>query len=135
MIFACFFLSGATGLIYQVIWLRMLGLVFGHTVYAITTVLAAFMAGLALGGLFARRTARIRNLVRAYGWLEVAIRASCALVPMGLWLAAKAYVGLHGALSLSYDAFSVIQFLLVFVLLLVPTTLMGGTCRRRARRS
>ena len=38
MIVPCFFLSGATGLVYQVIWLRLLGLVFGHAVYATTTV-------------------------------------------------------------------------------------------------
>ncbi len=49
LIWLCFFLSGATGLVYQVVWLRMLGLIFGHTAHAITTVLAAFMAGLALG--------------------------------------------------------------------------------------
>jgi predicted membrane-bound spermidine synthase len=46
---ACFFLSGATGLVYEVLWIRMLGLVFGHTVFAVTTVLTAFMAGLGLG--------------------------------------------------------------------------------------
>jgi predicted membrane-bound spermidine synthase len=58
ILFLCFFLSGATALIYEVVWLRMLGLVFGHTVYAITTVLAAFMAGLGLGSiLFGRRAA------------------------------------------------------------------------------
>jgi spermidine synthase len=51
VLLACFFLSGATGLIYEVVWLRMLGLVFGHTAYAITTVLAAFMGGLGLGSL------------------------------------------------------------------------------------
>ncbi|HZY30870.1 MAG TPA: hypothetical protein VFF86_04425, partial [Candidatus Methylomirabilis sp.] len=38
----CFFLSGATGLVYEVVWTRMAGLVFGNTVYAVTTVLAAF---------------------------------------------------------------------------------------------
>lgn len=128
VIFLCFLLSGVTGLIYQVIWLRMLGLVFGHTVYAITTVLAAFMAGLALGSfIFARRAARIRNLVAAYGWLEVAIGISCALIPVLLWVAAKIYVSLHTALGLSYGTFTLVQFFLVFVLLLVPTTLMGGT--------
>src|SRR6266508_3884113 len=74
IIWLCFFLSGATGLVYQVVWLRMLGLVFGHTVYAITTVLTAFMAGLALGSLiFARLAPRLRNLVAAYGWLEIGI--------------------------------------------------------------
>ena len=128
VIFVCFFLSGATGLVYQVLWLRMLGLIFGHTVYAITAVLAAFMAGLALGSfVFARRLSRIPNLIRAYGWLEIGIGVYCALLPALLWLASVGYLGLHGALGLSYDAFSLIQFLLVFLLLLVPTTLMGGT--------
>ena len=61
---ACFFLSGATGLVYEVLWIRMLGLVFGHTVFAVTTVLTAFMAGLGLGswifGRIADRQARTR---------------------------------------------------------------------------
>jgi spermidine synthase len=48
-IWLCFFLSGAAGLVYEVVWTRMLGLVFGHTVFAVTTLLAAFMAVLALG--------------------------------------------------------------------------------------
>lgn len=38
MIVLCFFLSGATGLVYRVVWLRFLWLVFGHAVYATTTV-------------------------------------------------------------------------------------------------
>src|SRR5687767_4574264 len=79
LIWVCFFLSGATGLVYQVVWLRMLGLVFGHTVYAITTVLTAFMAGLALGSfLLARRAPRLKNLIAAYGWLEIGIGLYCA---------------------------------------------------------
>jgi len=44
-----FFLSGVCGLIYQVLWVRMLGLIFGNTTYAVSTILAGFMAGLALG--------------------------------------------------------------------------------------
>jgi len=48
-IWLCFFLSGAAGLVDEIVWTRMLGLVFGHTAFAVTTVLAAFMAGLALG--------------------------------------------------------------------------------------
>ncbi|MBI2081748.1 MAG: fused MFS/spermidine synthase, partial [candidate division NC10 bacterium] len=124
----CFFLSGATGLVYEVVWLRLLGLVFGHTVYAITTVLAAFMAGLALGSFaFARVVGRLSNLLRAYGWLEIGIGLSCAAIPALLGGAATLYLRLHGALDLSYDAFSLVQFLLVFALLLLPTALMGGT--------
>jgi spermidine synthase len=125
---ACFFLSGATALVYEVVWLRMLGLIFGHTVYAVTTVLAAFMAGLGLGSfLFGRRAARLGDPIRAYGVIEVAIGLACAVTPWLFSLASVVYVDLHRALDLSYDAFSFVQFVLVFALLLVPTTLMGGT--------
>ncbi len=128
ILFLCFFLSGATGLIYEVVWLRMLGLVFGHTVYAVTAVLAAFMGGLALGSaLFAQRAARMRNLIRAYGWLELGIGIYAVLIPMLLSGGTALYLALHRALGLSYQALTGVQFIIVFVLLLVPTTLMGGT--------
>jgi len=48
ILYVIFFLSGATGLVYEVIWVRLTGLVFGNTSHAISTVLGAFMAGLAL---------------------------------------------------------------------------------------
>src|SRR5438552_18244328 len=80
----------ATALVYEVVWLRMLSLVFGHTVYAITTVLAAFMAGLGLGSfLFGRRAARFEDPIRAYGLLEIGIGVSCALTPVLVWLASS----------------------------------------------
>ena len=79
---------GSLGLMYEVVWLRVLGLVFGHTVYAVTTVLAAFMSGLALGSfLFGRRAPQIRNLIGAYGVLEIGIGLYCALIPILLSLA------------------------------------------------
>jgi predicted membrane-bound spermidine synthase len=55
---ACFFFSGVAGLLYEVVWTRLLGLTFGHTVYAITTVLAAYMGGLALGSFVIGRRAQ-----------------------------------------------------------------------------
>ena len=128
ILFACFFLSGATGLVYQVVWLRLLTPILGQTVYAITTVLAAFMAGLALGSLlFGRWAPRIRNHVRVYGWLEIGIGLSCVALPWGLTGVARAYLELDRALALSPSAFGVVQFAAVFLLLLVPTSFMGGT--------
>src|SRR5437867_6069155 len=128
VILLCFFLSGVTALVYEVVWVRMLGLVFGHTVYAITTVLAAFMGGLALGSfLLGRCVPRIRNLIGAYGALEIGIGLYCALIPVLLRLVSSLYLAFHHAVGLSYSAFSVVQFLLILALLLVPTTLMGGT--------
>src|SRR5206468_1252401 len=64
---------------------------------------------------------------RAYGWLEIGVGVSCALVPALLWPASSMYVGLSRLLVTSYTAFSLVQFVVVFVLLLVPTTLMGAT--------
>lgn len=128
IIVLCFFLSGATGLVYQVVWLRLLGLVFGHTVYATTTVLSAFMAGLALGSLLAaRRMAGLRNLIAIYGWLEIGIGACCALLPVTLDSAAPLWVGLSSALGFPYHGLLLVEFVLVFALLVVPTTLMGAT--------
>src|SRR5438445_6987475 len=79
----CFVLSGATGLIYEVLWARMLGLVFGATTLAVSTVLAAFMGGLALGSALAGRlAARFRRPVRAYGLIEIGVAVYALLVPL-----------------------------------------------------
>src|SRR5687767_2984180 len=67
---ALFFLSGTSALIYQVLWLRLLGLVFGVTVYAASTVWAVFMAGLALGSVLGGRAAD--RVARPLIWLGVA---------------------------------------------------------------
>ncbi len=124
----CFFLSGAAGLIYEIIWMRMLGLVFGHTVFAITTVLAAFMAGLALGAsLFGRLIDRRGRPLRMYGLLEAGIGLYALLVPGLLVLAEMAYLALYRSLGLSFFAFTLAQFAIVFVILLIPTTLMGAS--------
>jgi len=127
-VLACFFFSGLTGLVNEVLWIRMLGLVFGHTVFAITTVLAAFMGGLGLGSfLFGRLADRDPRPLRTYGLIEIGVGVSCLLVPVVLPGVAATYLGLHRALGLSYFGFNLVQFVLVFAVLLVPTTLMGAT--------
>src|SRR2546429_4371128 len=71
-ILACFFFSGAAGLIYQVAWGKALGLVFGHTVYAIATVLAVFMAGLSAGSAYLRRwNQKHTEPLKLYAWIEL----------------------------------------------------------------
>lgn len=70
-ILVCFFLSGAAGLIYQVAWSKALGLIFGHTAYAIATVLAVFMAGLAAGSAFFGRWVKDRaEAIALYSRIE-----------------------------------------------------------------
>ena len=83
-----FFFSGASGLIYQVAWVRILSLIFGITVHAVSTVLAGFMAGLALGSFLAGRIAgRLRHPLRAYGVVECLIGLAGVLTPWAFaWL-------------------------------------------------
>ena len=70
-----FFLSGGSGLIYEVAWSRMLVTVFGGTVFAVSTVLTSFMAGLALGSYYGGRLIdRSKNPLRVYGLLRPGLR-------------------------------------------------------------
>ena len=124
----CFVLSGATGLIYEVLWARMLGLVFGATTLAVSTVLAAFMGGLALGSALAGRLApRIKKPLATYGWMEIGIAAYALLVPFLFRLIDHVYVMIWQRFQPGFFAFSLWRFLLSGLVLLVPTTLMGAT--------
>src|SRR5215475_5032656 len=83
IILLCFFASGFSGLVYQVIWVRELILVFGATTFAISTVLTAFMGGLALGSFyFGRRSASAAEPLRLYALLEIGIGIYGLLVPL-----------------------------------------------------
>jgi hypothetical protein len=77
-----FFFSGACALVYQVLWLRTLGWVFGVTVYAASAVWAMFMAGLALGSGAAGLVAdRVRHPLRWFGVTELLIGATALFTP------------------------------------------------------
>ena len=128
LVAACFFLSGATGLIYEVLWARMLGLVFGATTLAVSTVLAAFMGGLALGSASAGRLgARIKRPVSAYGLLEIGIAVYAVLVPFLFRLIDNLYAIIWQQFHPGFFAFSVWRFILSCAMLLLPTALMGAT--------
>src|SRR5438874_11872308 len=70
----CFFISGATSLILQVAWSKELSYILGNTLYAVATVVAAFMAGLGIGSALAGRFAgRIIQPVRAYAFVQFGV--------------------------------------------------------------
>lgn len=123
-----FFVSGASSLMLEVVWSKSLGHVLGNTLEAITTVVAAYLGGLALGAALAGRThVGRRNPVRAYGLLETGVGVFGLLSPwliqaLGIPVGA-AYEHLGGASPAYYAA----RFLGTFALLLIPTTLMGAT--------
>jgi spermidine synthase len=134
LLYLIFFLSGATGLVYQVIWVRLTGLVFGNTSHAISVVLGAFMAGLALGSWqLGRRADRTRSALRFYGILEIGIGISAALVPFAF----RSLDGVYWALAPSLEGIpggnGFVRFITSFLILIVPTFLMGGTLPGLAR--
>lgn len=122
-----FLLSGACGLTYQVLWLRLLALVFGVTVHAASTVLASFMAGLALGALLAERIARRRNPLQVFAVLEAGIAVSALATPALLALVAGVYRPLSTAVPDSLALLTVARFVCSAAVLLLPTMLMGAT--------
>lgn len=123
-----FLLSGATALVYQVAWSRSLSLIFGASHQAVSIVLAAFMAGLALGGfVLGRRCERFAKPLRAYGLLELGVAASAVLVPVMLLGVQSFYVALAeriGTVGWQLNAFRVA---IAFAVLVIPTFFMGGT--------
>jgi spermidine synthase len=125
---ALFFLSGASGLIYQVLWVRMLALSFGITVYAVTVVLASFMGGLALGSFFGGRAAeRIKRPLLAYGIIEIAVALVALTTPYALTALQSVYPAIARAVGENEAILTVVRVALAFAVLAIPTTLMGAT--------
>src|SRR5436309_2233147 len=121
-------LSGATGLVYELLWVRVLYQTFGSTIQSVTTVVAAYMGGLGLGAwLLGRRADRHERPAALYGWLEIAIGVFGLASPLVLALAHRIYVGTAAALALHGAASVALRFALAGAVLLIPTTLMGGT--------
>ncbi len=128
LVLACFFLSGASGLILELLWTRMLTLVFGSTTLAISTVLTAFMAGLGIGSYLAGKIAdRVRDPVRAYALAEAAIGLYALAVPWAMELYPGINQWLWSAFGDRYAVLSLLRFAASSALLIVPTTLMGAT--------
>ncbi|MFH1690605.1 MAG: fused MFS/spermidine synthase [Candidatus Eisenbacteria bacterium] len=128
VLFAIFFVSGASGLVHQVVWIRSLEFSLGSSTAAVATVLAAFMAGLAfgsgyLGSVFDRRRARALTI---YAFLQFGIGVSALLVPLGVRGASAVYYMFYGPGGPTSMAV-VLRVAGVFLLLIVPTMLMGAT--------
>lgn len=122
-----FFLSGIGALLYQIVWLKYLGLVFGNTVYAAATLIAVFLAGLGIGAYAFSRLFRRASPLLVYALLEALIGTMGALSP-------HAFDLLDGGYIATYRMFLHSPFLLALsrvvgssLFLLPPTILMGGT--------
>ena len=123
-----FSLSGLSALIYEVLWLKELGLLFGNTAYAASTTLGAFFAGLSVGGFYwGRKSAAVKRPLRTYAFLELGI----CLTALLYLVISKAYYSVYpllfGALGAQPVLFLLVKFLLAASLLFLPAFFMGGT--------
>jgi len=123
-----FFCSGATALVYEVVWSKYLTLMFGSTVQAQTVVLAVFMGGLALGNrLFGARADQSRQPLALYGYIEVCTGLYAFFFNQIYKLADVVFVQLGSPILSQRLLLLLLKGLLSVALLLGPTILMGGT--------
>lgn len=116
-----------SSLVYQVLWLRTLGWVFGVT-YAASTVWATFMAGLALGSLGAGVVGdRVRRPLRWFGVVELLIGVTALLSPIVLAALQRGYAVVYPDIAHSIGTLTAARVAIAFGALIVPTALMGAT--------
>jgi spermidine synthase len=128
VILLCFFASGMSSLVYQVVWVRELVLVFGATTFAVSTVLTSFMGGLALGSYyFGRRSETVARPLRLYGLLEIGIGLYGLAVPFIFAALPTVYHSFWRSLQLPFFTLSIVRFVFATLVLIVPTALMGAT--------
>jgi spermidine synthase len=130
-----FFLSGATALVYEVIWFKRFAHVWGSSTLAVAVVVASFLGGLALGAAWAGRLAeRIRRPLLWYGWIEIAIGLLVLAVPYETTLLRRLAAGLYPLVADAPAVHALLQALLTFLALGPPTALMGATLPILVRR-
>lgn len=127
-IFFFFFFSGISSLIYEVVWIRLLTLILGNTVFGVSAVLSAFMGGLAIGSYIAGRIVDNKSKpLLIYAILEILIGLVGFLVSILLSPTGSLYVFLHQLLGHSPLLINITKYVFSFCLLAVPTMMMGAT--------
>lgn len=121
-----FGLSGMSGLIYEVIWIRPLSLVFGTTTYAVSIIIAGFLSELE-SWITSRFSDKVHSLLKIYGLIEIGLYG---LVLISLFsVLPSIYLGIYQNTFPNIGVFYVLQFVLAFLIILIPTILMGATLR------
>ncbi len=131
LILMCFFLSGLTGLVYEILWTRLIIKIIGGAPFAVSIVLTVFMGGLGLGAYLASRIIdRITEqmkLVRIYGALQLAIAAYALVIPVLLTASKPLYAILYNRLFSHFMLYNLLTFVGCFILLCIPVICMGAT--------
>jgi spermidine synthase len=128
LVFALFLASGISGLIYEVVWLRILSRITGVTTYATAITVAAFMAGLGLGSfIFGKFIDKRKDQLRIYALLQLSVAVIAVVTPILLKISIPLYKYIHEISNQNVNLIIMVRILVSFVSLLIPTTLMGGT--------
>ncbi len=131
LILVCFFLSGFTGLIYEILWTRMIVKIIGGAPFAVSIVLTVFMGGLGMGAYLAGRTIdRIREpikLVKIYGILELVVGVCGLAIPLLLGAFEPVYAVIYNRLFDHFMLYNLLTFVGCSVLLCIPVICMGAT--------
>ena len=123
-----FGISGMTALIYEMIWIRPLTLVFGTTMYAVSTIVASFILGLAIGSWIAGRfTDRLQNPLKYYAFIQIAVGFFGILLLPVFDLMPKVYLDLYHLTYPNQPVFMIAQILMSMGMIAIPATLMGTT--------
>ena len=124
----CFFVSGFVGLVYEICWIRKASLAFGSTTLAVSTVVAVFFGGLALGSyIFGRYSQKTLRPLKLYALLEISLGVIVLLNPALFSWAENLYGLFYPSIMHSFAFLSFIRFILMVSLILLPTILMGAT--------
>jgi spermidine synthase len=127
-VLAIFFLSGAAGLIYEVVWARQLVLVFGNTTQAVSAILTGYFGGLAIGSVIGGRIAdRVRSPLRLYGVIEILLVVIVLLTPILFRGLHELYRGWYEGLEQAPTALALLRYVLALLALAPATILMGAT--------
>jgi spermidine synthase len=123
-----FVLSGAAGLIYEVVWARQLVLVFGNTTQAVSAILTGFFGGMSVGSVIGGRIAdRVRSPLRLYAVLEILLVFVVLATSATFLVIDELYQGAYGTLQQNPKALALVRFGLALLALAPATVLMGAT--------
>jgi spermidine synthase len=125
---ACYAISGAAALVYQVAWTRLFSLQLGHTTAASSTVLAAFMGGLAAGAWVGGTVGADspRRLLTLYAVIELFIGAVAVVLPGALHAVVPVLAWAY-ADGTSHTFFAMLRVAVSLILVGIPAAAMGAT--------
>ncbi len=123
-----FFISGITALVYQTLWVRICGRIFGVTVFAVSCVLTAFMTGLASGSFyFGKLVDKRKNPLIIWALLELGIGIYALIFPLLIQAVNSIHIAVYRAFHPGFVSLTALRFFLSFIIMIIPAALMGGT--------